>query len=565
MVIATETQDTLDLTVSEPDPILVRVEVDRDQNGQYDRLVDVAYTPQSNGNLCPQYLIDSQHNTPCGGFASLAHLKDFKDEQGRRQFVMVLPKREISFDQQSARLAFVIRDNAQRNTSFYPTERFQKAIDVPYSIKQVGASQDGTQAATVVGSYFLAQNGARLQIKPDSSFILQDAKGGVVSPGNYAVSGRVLILTYSTGGSTTFTVQGDKLITNTGLAWVRQGEAPTAVGSVNLTIPPKPTLAHRPTAWTDTLFRRSSIGAAAGISWTSVLGYRGAAFSAKNSSRIEYPDLIPLEGTLEFLIKVNSGYSYDNFQFKANKADAIIFSSDVQGGDVTWPGTTKLTVSKDGTLSFWMATNKYDKPPSVPTEAQGTKFRFGEWHSIGVSYGSQGQYIMLDGELVASSPNQTQTFGRAGTHQEPLDVPTIGETVSHFWSHHQYEGGFEGILATFRISAKQEDWLLSETKGESTANHSLTEQNEVAATVSDIQRAKVCDGKKEVTSIPPRVLVELNKAIWEMNGEEVIRIAKQPESGLRVISLHRDPSGPMDYWIVDRAGCTVAMSMRPIP
>jgi hypothetical protein len=140
-IIATETQLALELAVSEPDPIFVSVEVDRNQNQQFDCLVDVAYRPQRDGSLCPQYLIDSEHNTPCGRFASVARLKNFKDEHGQRQFVLELPKREISLDQPSAKLAFVIRNNAQRNTSFYPVERFQKAIDIPYTIKQRGATQ----------------------------------------------------------------------------------------------------------------------------------------------------------------------------------------------------------------------------------------------------------------------------------------------------------------------------------------------------------------------------------------------------------------------------------------
>jgi TonB family protein len=139
-VVATETKDTLELAVSEPDPILVSIEVDRNQNGQFDRLVDVAYRPQASGNVCPQYLIDGQYNTPCGGFASHAYLKDFKDDLGRRGFILVLPKKEISFDLPSARLVFVFRDTALRHTSYYPMERFQKAIDVPYLIKQDGAA-----------------------------------------------------------------------------------------------------------------------------------------------------------------------------------------------------------------------------------------------------------------------------------------------------------------------------------------------------------------------------------------------------------------------------------------
>ena len=204
----------------------------------------------------------------------------------------------------------------------------------------------------------------------------------------------------------------------------------------------------------------STIGAASGIRWTNAIGNRGAVFSAADSSRIEYPGLIPAEGTLEFWIKVNDGYHYDNYRFMSNQNDAMIFSSDVQGGDVTWPGTTKIFVTRSGELSLWMATAKGVNHVSA-TEARRTKFRFGEWHAIGVSYGSNGQYIMLDGKIVASSPGRTQTFGRAGNQQSPLDVPTIGETVSHFWQHHRYEGGFDGVLAAFRVSDQQEDWQIA--------------------------------------------------------------------------------------------------------
>ena len=204
----------------------------------------------------------------------------------------------------------------------------------------------------------------------------------------------------------------------------------------------------------------TTVGAPTGIGWTNAIGNRGAVFSAANSSRIEYPGLIPAEGTLEFWIKVNDGYHYDNYRFMSSQNDAMIFSSDVQGGDVTWPGTTKIVVSRGGALSIWMATVKGENHVAA-TETRKTKFRFGEWHAIGVSYGRKGQYIMLDGDLVASAPSRTQTFGAAGNQQRPLDIPRIGDTVSHFWAPHQYEGGFEGVLAAFRVSGQQKDWVLA--------------------------------------------------------------------------------------------------------
>ena len=213
-------------------------------------------------------------------------------------------------------------------------------------------------------------------------------------------------------------------------------------------------------------FANASVGNAYGISWSNDTGNHGAIFSAANASRIEYAGKIPATGTVEFWINVASGYNYDNYVFRRNSESAMIFSTDVQGGDVTWPGTTKLFVSRDGNVSVTVAEHKYDKPPTSPLEAKGTSFRFGEWHAIGFSVGSTGQYIMVDGKVVASAPTRTQEMGCAGTHQAPADIPTIGETVSHFWAYHRYEGGFEGIVARFRASAKEQDWSLARGLGD---------------------------------------------------------------------------------------------------
>src|ERR1700733_11342883 len=42
-----------------------------------------------------------------------------------------------------------------------------------------------------------------------------------------------------------------------------------------------------------------SIGVPSGITWVHAIGNRGASFSAAESSHIEYPNIIPAEGTLE--------------------------------------------------------------------------------------------------------------------------------------------------------------------------------------------------------------------------------------------------------------------------
>ena len=136
----------------------------------------------------------------------------------------------------------------------------------------------------------------------------------------------------------------------------------------------------------------------------------------------------------------------------------MIFSTDADGGDVTWPGTAHLAVSSNGDVSFYLAENLGGNPPTPSLEATNTGFTFNQWHAIGISYGSEGQAIMVDGNVVARQPNVTQKLGAAGDHHGPLDVPTIGETVSHFWPRHAYDGGFEGWVELFRASSVQQDW-----------------------------------------------------------------------------------------------------------
>ncbi|MGA2674364.1 MAG: hypothetical protein ABSE99_14185 [Terracidiphilus sp.] len=76
------------------------------------------------------------------------------------------------------------------------------------------------------GTYFLKETGARLHLAQNGSFVLL-AAGGRMSPGLFTINGDALALTYSATGSTSlFKIQGDRLVADTGLAWVRQGSAP---------------------------------------------------------------------------------------------------------------------------------------------------------------------------------------------------------------------------------------------------------------------------------------------------------------------------------------------------
>lgn len=186
-------------------------------------------------------------------------------------------------------------------------------------------------------------------------------------------------------------------------------------------------------------------------------------FIQGQESRIQFSlgSQIPKEGTLEMRIKVNSGFDYNDYNLSTGNDHALIFTTDVQHGDVTYPGSTWLYVNRNGNLSLRMATAKYGSQPAQSIGVENTDFTFDEWHTVSISYGSEGQYLMLDGQIVASSVNNTQVLGAGGTHSEPVDIPTIGESVPGFWSDNQYEGGFEGYLDGVRISPDQQDFKLN--------------------------------------------------------------------------------------------------------
>ena len=170
------------------------------------------------------------------------------------------------------------------------------------------------------------------------------------------------------------------------------------------------------------------------------------------------------EGTLEWWIKVDRGYSYWAGVLHDGAANnwwgdgALIFTTDIAGGDVTWPGSTWLYV-RDSDILLMMGTRMYGG--YITSESLSNSFRFGEWHAIGISFGSGGHQIMVDGQLVVSDPTKTQPLGSGGNFSAPVDIPTIGESVSGFFGNNYYEGGFEGMVDRFRISSSQSDWYLA--------------------------------------------------------------------------------------------------------
>jgi hypothetical protein len=300
-------------------------------------------------------------------------------------------------------------------------------------------------------------------------------------------------------------------------------------------------------------FNGSSVGSAYGISYVEQPdnhAKRAALFRQDASSRIEYRNGIPTEGTLEWIVNVTGGYYYGDFRSFSHQNRALIFSTDASGGDVTWPGTAKLSVSSNGDISFFLATNKYNQPPTDPLEAKGTKFRFNEWHAIAISYGSQGQAIMVDGSVVAESPEHTQILGAAGNHQEPLDIPTLGECVSHYWAHHRYEGGFEGMVAEFRASKAQKDWYVARDYGLASASGDAETQSNGASDINpgESASAKVSESAPSVDvapvlSSPPEPQVIPNSSFGSGSGAKT---SNAESSSVSADSVPASPPPPQD-------------------
>ena len=203
----------------------------------------------------------------------------------------------------------------------------------------------------------------------------------------------------------------------------------------------------------------STLGNATGITYVATPNGQGAVFSRATEGRIEYPFLmgLPHEGTIEMLIKVTKGYSYDNYLLLDDQQSAFIFNTGPS--DVWYLGAMWLVVSKSGDVS--LSTALTTTPTAHTLSASNTTFRFNEWHTVSFSYGNQGQYLKVDGQLVASNTNYTETLQACGDWGNKRCEPTIGEIKSVFWGNNRYDQGFEGVLDRFRASNAQRDWLYS--------------------------------------------------------------------------------------------------------
>lgn len=59
-------------------------------------------------------------------------------------------------------------------------------------------------------------------------------------------------------------------------------------------------------------------------------------------------------------------------------------------------------------------------------------------------------------EIPAAGQGQARAPG--GTHEAPIDRPTVGGSVSGVWAVGRYDGGCEGVVEKFRASISERDW-----------------------------------------------------------------------------------------------------------
>lgn len=179
-----------------------------------------------------------------------------------------------------------------------------------------------------------------------------------------------------------------------------------------------------------------------------------AIFSRGTEGRIEYTlaEGFPTEGTLEMRIDVTSGYEYADGVLSEGSDHAVIFTT--TGPDAWYPGSAWLRVFRDGKVEFSMSDSKGGRTPLQVLSVPATSFRYDGWHIIGISFGSRGRSVRVDGTTVAHDDLILPLAVRSDA------PPTIGEYASRAWPNNRFEAGFEGRVSRVRFSKVQEDWVL---------------------------------------------------------------------------------------------------------
>lgn len=167
-------------------------------------------------------------------------------------------------------------------------------------------------------------------------------------------------------------------------------------------------------------------------------------------NKIDYS--LPSEGTVTFWIYIKEGCGYNNFViYRGEEVGANIYTT--TGNDAWWPGSTWFNANNSGDIELSMATTK-GAGPQEKLKASGTAFKYNEWHKLGFSYGSEGQYIYLDGQIVASNPANTHVLD----YMNDCSKSVFGYFKSCVFQNKEFDLGFSGLIDSIKVSEKQKDW-----------------------------------------------------------------------------------------------------------
>ncbi|MDI1254551.1 MAG: M12 family metallo-peptidase [Flavobacterium sp.] len=198
--------------------------------------------------------------------------------------------------------------------------------------------------------------------------------------------------------------------------------------------------------WVDNM-NNSTDGTSYNVTYDDSQCDRSVRFTRNNSSDysqntyIQYPfeDWIPKQGTLEFLIKVSNGSTFNGI----SNTTASIFSV----GNQSYTNSSFLSVFSNGKITL----RRYQSPGFTDVTALGTPFTFNQWHVVSVSYGSTGTSIAVDGTVYVTNTSANFNMNTG--------IVTLGhisfESFENLWY------GFEGLVDKFRISYTQNDFQLT--------------------------------------------------------------------------------------------------------
>ena len=127
-----------------------------------------------------------------------------------------------------------------------------------------------------------------------------------------------------------------------------------------------PIIANANEIWLEEFNGAIVAGIPQGLTYENTPTGQGARFTRASESRVQYPysSGMPRSGTMELRLKVDSAYQYRNYALSTTESCALVFTTDVGGGDVTYPGSAWFHVCNNGDISLTVSTTKYGSSPA---------------------------------------------------------------------------------------------------------------------------------------------------------------------------------------------------------